>query len=131
MWTCVENIANNTYAVIALEASGGIFESVVGTENFAKIARAAYCEVPYWPGDMLEAASPVEASFWPIHPAMERLLMMRELSNPFTDKTWLPSSHDAACTTKTSGCKGHNAYDLTVFKSTVRLRRTPPSRQCT
>ena len=119
MWTCVEDIESNAFAIEAL-GSTGIYESVVGTENFAKIAKAAYCEVAYWPGDMLEAASPIEASFWPIHPAMERLLMMRELSNPFTDKTWLPSSTDSACTTTSSGCRGHNAGDLTVFKSTVK-----------
>ena len=122
MWTCVKDIESNTEAVALMEMSG-IYESEVGTENFSKIAKISFCEVPYWPGDHFEAASPVEASFWPIHPAMERLLMMRELSNPFTDKTWLPSSNDTACTKTTSGCKGHNAYDVTVFKSTVKTAR--------
>lgn len=34
------------------------------------IANEVVCDKKFWPGDHLEAASPVEASFWPIHPTV-------------------------------------------------------------
>jgi len=122
-WTCVEDVWLNSYAIDLLGLSG-IQTYNTDTESYIAIAKSAFCDTVYWPGDMFEAASPAEASFWPIHPTMERLLMLRELTNPFTDKTWLPAASGdddtAACQMTTTGCEGHNAGDLTFWKSTVK-----------
>jgi hypothetical protein len=39
-------------------------------------------------GDHLEAASPADPSFWPIHPTLERLLQAKYMSGGFSDNTW-------------------------------------------
>lgn len=39
-------------------------------------------------GDHLEAASPVDPSFWPIHPTQDRLLHFKYLSGGFEDYDW-------------------------------------------
>lgn len=119
MWTCVEDIATNDYTVGLLGISG-ITSNKTGLDNFAKIAKTAFCTTAYWPGDMFEAASPAEASFWPIHPTMERLLVAKDLMQPFTDKEWVTSNGRVCQYTSTSDCKGHHAGDLTFFKSTVK-----------
>jgi hypothetical protein len=113
-----EDIETNSEAKTLLEGSG-IYEAEVGRDNFTAIAKAAFCTTPYWPGDMFEAASPAEASFWPIHPTVERLLVAKDLMQPFTDKDWVTST-GSACLKTTTYCKGHNAYDLTFWKSTVK-----------
>ena len=43
----------------------------------------SFCDSTYYPGDHLEAASPAEASFWPIHPTLDRLLQYKALAEPF------------------------------------------------
>jgi len=70
----------------------------------------------YWPGDQLEAGSPVEASFWPIHPTIDRLLQYKYLAMPFTDHSWDSSG---VCIVPDVGCKGHHAYDLTTFEANI------------
>ena len=76
------------------------------------------CDTPYWPGDHLEAASPVEASFWPIHPTLDRLFQYKQLVRPFADKTW-EADGETDCLVSASGCDGHHAYDLTYFKAVL------------
>jgi len=120
-WTCVEDVEENVYAQAILSESG-ISQSETTPENYAKIAKAAFCTSHYWPGDMLEAASPAEASFWPIHPTMERLLVVKDIMQPFEDKKWLPSN--GIICLSTSKCEGHNAGDLTFWKSTVKDTKT-------
>lgn len=91
--------------------------------DLTTIADLMFCNTTYWPGDHLEAASPVEVSFWPIHPTLDRLLQYKVLAKPFTDKTWDFSSESSGsneyCTTSTSGCDGHHAGDLTYWKLVV------------
>jgi len=93
-------------------------------------------------GDHLESASPADPSFWPIHPAQERLLQARYSNGGFWDYTWpiLGTAGDYVCnhfecyddetlelkTTDTSCCYGHYENDQiywpgdknTVFGST-------------
>ena len=45
------------------------------------IADEVICDKSFWPGDHLEAASPVEASFWPIHPTVSCTMYPGPLSN--------------------------------------------------
>ena len=82
-----------------------------------EIADIILCDTTYWPGDQLEAASPIEASFWPIHPTLDRLLQYKELVFPFYSTIWdSDSSTYLYCTTATTtNCFGHHAYDLTFW----------------
>lgn len=91
---------------------------MMGIKKFEKVLRRSVCDVTYWPGDMFEAASPIEASFWPIHPTMDRLLQYKDLVQPFTNKAYLGADTlGKACLEDTTGCRGHNAGDLTYWKS--------------
>lgn len=97
-------------------AVGDVNISGFSTEVKAEIVETLFCTTPYWAGDHLEAASPVEASFWPIHPTMERLLQYKEIAMPFKNTEWTGSKF---CNYgSTSGCRGHHPGDLT-FWSTV------------
>merc|ERR1711988_724893 len=103
-----------------------------GDEDAAKLSKImnkVLCDTPYWPGDHLEAASPIEASFWPIHPTLDRLLQYKDLVRPFTNKTWDASKTADVCvyhampvrTAEDDGietyCEGHHPYDLTFWKT--------------
>lgn len=89
-------------------------------EQRLEVVRTVFCNTPFWPGDHLEAASPAEASFWPIHPSIDRLLQYKELVNPFTNRNW--TTGDAVCTG--SICKGHHSYDLSYFHTVVEVNGT-------
>lgn len=60
-------------------------------------------------GDHIEAASPYDPSFWPIHPTIERLWQYKKLKGLFTDETW-PTS---GLSTYQDTCTGH-ASDSTI-----------------
>ena len=46
-------------------------------------------------GDHLEAASPADPSFWPIHPTLERLYQAKMIMGGFSDSSW-PSFNDGS-----------------------------------
>ena len=86
---------------------------------------ADICSTPWSPGEQLEAASPIDPSFWPIHPALDRLLHWKKIAQPFTDAGWAdPDDPDATeyCMVVKDipgeeGCHGHHAFDTTFFES--------------
>lgn len=47
-------------------------------------------------GDHLEAGSPTDPSFWPIHPSLERLMHAKMMSGGFADPTW-PTEPSDVC----------------------------------
>jgi hypothetical protein len=58
-------------------------------------------------GENLEAASPIDISFWPIHPTLERIWMYKKILGKFTDERWPAvgtSSYGDSCT-------GHRSTD--------------------
>jgi hypothetical protein len=147
MWVCAEGIESNAVASDAMYLmgiEGNTTHPLPDADNvpyYDIILRTAFCETPFWPGDHLEAASPVEASFWPIHPTIDRLLQYKDLATPFvadaygmeavensdgsysiiTDTTELCSdTGEQGPYNKT--CYGHNPYDVTFFKSTHKLQ---------
>lgn len=74
-------------------------------------------------GDHLEAGSPSDPSFWPIHPNLERLLHAKLMTGGFEDTNW-PTSGEHLCNKyicyestegvkgeHTQCCYGHNEYD--------------------
>ncbi|KAH8070682.1 hypothetical protein JL720_11684 [Aureococcus anophagefferens] len=77
-------------------------------ESQAEHLANVFCTTPFSPGEQIEAASPVDVSFWPIHPTVERLLQYKRLVHDFTD---------------TDNCKGHHATDMTLFKSRVKTEQ--------
>lgn len=87
-----------------------------------RVSDAILCDNVFWPGDHLEAASPVEASFWPIHPALERLYQFKDIVKPFKDATWeiRKDQGQRTCLYSTFGCEGHHSYDLTAWHSVSR-----------
>lgn len=81
------------------------------------ILHKVYCDTKFWPGDHLEAASPVETSFWVIHPTLDRLMQYKALARPWTDSNW--TSGSTTCTAATD-CLGHNPEDLTFWTSVMK-----------
>jgi hypothetical protein len=74
-------------------------------------------------GDHLEAASPADPSFWPIHPNLERMFHLKLMSGGFADSTWPVVRDDVCdkseCYEREAGekvesdqcCRGHFEYD--------------------
>jgi hypothetical protein len=98
-----------------------------------------WCNTPFSPGEQLEAGSPIDVSFYPIHPTTERLLHYKRIVSDFHETTWEnPIAETQYCTQGSSGtyaleffgnniynqtdCMGHHPIDLTVFKSTVKSK---------
>ena len=80
-------------------------------------ALTVVCTTPITPGDQVEASSPLDVSFWPIHPTMERLWAYKKLAREFTDQGWgnpNPESGPSRLCTN-NGCKGHHADDVIPF----------------
>ncbi|KAH8059486.1 hypothetical protein JL720_13843 [Aureococcus anophagefferens] len=81
----------------------------------------AVCTTPIAPGDQLEASSPVDVSFWPVHPTLERLYMYKALLGAsenatagFDTTAWAnPDGPTQYC--HNNGCKGHHPYDVVPF----------------
>jgi len=62
-------------------------------------------------GDQMESASPSDISFWPIHPNLERIWMIKKLSDTFSDESW-PFSGTSLTSSSGENCYGHGAHDL-------------------
>jgi len=108
MWKCMKNLTDDFEIDINITMKNPYYTQVVET---------MMCDTAFWPGDHLEAGSPVEASFWPIHPTIDRLLQYKSLVKPFTNMSW--DSHNFTCIYTSTNCDGHNQNDLTFWKSTT------------
>lgn len=115
MWKCSEGHINSSKVINFFEISIGL---EYNHSHWKEIVNRVLCETPYWPGDQLEAASPVDISFWPIHPTIERLLQYKILVRPFEDNTWTTDKTTTCIYYNESSCEGHNPGDLTNFKLT-------------
>merc|ERR1711918_59276 len=143
-WICTEDIVDNTdvqgeMSLMGFSGPDNTLPSADNTPFYDIIVRTALCESVWWPGDHLEAASPVEASFWPIHPTIDRLLQYKDLATPFIVDAYgmmmkgEESGHDGGIIVDTTElcsdkyyqhghtCYGHNPYDVTFFKTTHKL----------
>ena len=82
------------------------------------------CTTPFSPGEQMGANSPVDPSFWPIHPTLDRLLTYKRLVEPFLDANWTnpraPDQRTQYCISDNGNtvtrCKGHHAYDLVPWQ---------------
>ena len=67
----------------------------------------ALCDAQVVPGDQLEASSPADATFWPLHPTMERLWARAKLARACDagGEAWFDASRGPDAQTCTAGCK--------------------------
>lgn len=65
-------------------------------------------------GDSLETASPNDASFWPTHPAVDRLLAWRRV-NHFENEYWPDNAAWSVEGVDTGYCWGHNKEDVLTY----------------
>ena len=65
-------------------------------------------------GDQLEAGSPMDPSFWSIHPTMERLWTYKKITGTMDSEDW-PKSGFA-----NSDCFGHNGTDEVPFRFALK-----------
>lgn len=107
-WRCHEDLTANFPIDINITAKN--------SEYYDEIVKTIMCNTSFWPGDHLEAGSPIEASFWPIHPTIDRLLQYKQIVRPFKNKTWI--SGNGTCIYDTTNCLGHNPEDVTYWKVT-------------
>ena len=75
----------------------------------------AFCQMSWYPGEQMEAASPADVSFWSIHPTMERIFVFKKISNTFEDEDW--PEHGAASVTN---CTGHQKTSTVPFKFSLK-----------
>jgi len=126
---CSEKLDNKTFQNILLNNSAhyGWFS---GTKDWEEYLPGRWyedileliCQTPWSPGEQLEAGSPADISFWPIHPAVERLLTYKRIVNPFTSEEWKNTDGKTrvCISNSTTDCKGHHSTDLTSFDSYVQ-----------
>ena len=81
---------------------------------------AYICATPFTPGEHIEAASPADVSFWPIHPTLERLLQYKRARAPFVNASWTNpvGAYTRYCAYDTDdehNCVGHHPTDLLLW----------------
>ena len=74
----------------------------------------AMCSSSLSIGDQMEAGSPADISFWPIHPNLERVWMIKKLSDTFRNESW-PESGSSLRSNDGSVCYGHGPNDVLPY----------------
>lgn len=75
-------------------------------------------------GDSLESASPIDISFWPTHPTIERLYQWRRI-NGFTNSTWVNDMSRSVSFKNVGYCWGHNFGDVLVWENLIESNTGP------
>ncbi|KAJ1447541.1 hypothetical protein M885DRAFT_575794 [Pelagophyceae sp. CCMP2097] len=87
--------------------------------KYAACARVL-CLTPWSFGEHAGAESPLDASFWPVHPTLDRLYQYKTLVRDFPAAgAWAPEAAMLCKYAANSKCVGHRAGDLTAFRSAV------------
>lgn len=70
-------------------------------------------------GDSLEAGSPADISFWPMHPTIERLWQYKKLgaSGGFINEDWISHCETSECPSLWKNCSGHGVNDVLKWKN--------------
>ena len=66
-------------------------------------------------GGQLEAGSPMDISFWPIHPTVDRLWQFKVLSNTFTSEEWPTTNYYWGTYGVTGDILGHGPNDALPY----------------
>eukprot|EP00752_Nemacystus_decipiens_P012221 g10835.t1 len=92
------------------------------TEEEKRILAAQWCNGQVGMGESSQSSSPLDPTFWSMHPTMERLLVFKLLAGTFTDYSWPdePGSwvgmdgveYDVEISTRSDTCYGHRGSDI-------------------
>jgi len=107
-----------TRAMEYLAAQIGSWVKNIDKHKQGTFVDAVLCKTAYVSGDQLEAGSPSDPSFWPIHPTIDRLLQYKHIVNPFGNEDWGNPGRNAStsyCTTSGGSCDGHHEDDVVPF----------------
>ena len=85
-------------------------EMAASADGLRRVASVVHvlCEADVLVGDQLESASPVDISFWPIHPTLERLYHWKVLHYGFDDRAF---PDDETASVYGGACAGHRSFD--------------------
>ena len=102
---------------------GDFVHGITNRTTQLEIVRRLICDTSFVLGEQAESASPLDPSFWPVHPTMDRLLQYKRLVSPFLNTHWMntqaqPPHGTVFCVT--DQCKGHHRDDVTTFITTVQ-----------
>ena len=75
-------------------------------------------------GDNLESASPLDPSFYPTHPTLDRLLHWRRILK-FTNTSWPPNKARSVPFEYEAYCHGHALHDLLPFQDIFDFPQDP------
>mmetsp|Transcript_17845 Transcript_17845/g.21865 ORF Transcript_17845/g.21865 Transcript_17845/m.21865 type:complete len:668 (+) Transcript_17845:38-2041(+) len=129
---CDKNVSNTAFRewVVGDASSSKLFGDWISDLPDELLGQflESICTTPWTPGEQLEAASPADISFWPIHPTMERLLTWKRIIQPFKSASWTNPT-DAKSTKYciyegSSDCRGHHPWDLTHFPARLLDQET-------
>ena len=111
---CTDKINNETFIHEVLTHShttwfGTWISSLPST--FKPAVMRVLCNTPWSPGEQMEAASPADVSFWPIHPTLERLFQYRRMVKGFSSSKWENENGTTSfCIySSASNCEGHHS----------------------
>jgi len=81
---------NDKFTEDELTTYAGYFHSFDDASKFqvAEMTRKVFCDSKIVVGEQIEANSAIDATFWPIHPTLERLLHYKQMVNPLTNFEW-------------------------------------------
>ena len=123
MMQCADDPTTNTdfrsRAMNYLSGQIGSWVMDIDEEKQGNFVNALLCKTAYVSGDQLEAGSPSDPSFWPIHPTVDRLLQYKHIVNPFNNEDWGNPGHNVTttyCTTSGGSCSGHHSDDVIPFQ---------------
>ena len=102
---------------------GDFVRGITNRTTQLAIVQRLICDTSFVLGEQSESASPLDPSFWPVHPTMDRLLQYKRLVAPFINTHWMntqaqPPHGTTFCVT--TQCKGHHREDVTTFVTTVQ-----------
>lgn len=110
----LELLRNNVTVLEDVWSAVNDWMDTYGTYNAASKldAISILCGTSFSMGEQAESASPLDPTFWPIHPTIERLWQWRKLLGGFADESWTYST--AGSCVLGGRCYGHQPNDLTL-----------------
>ncbi|CAM9305494.1 unnamed protein product [Ectocarpus fasciculatus] len=92
------------------------------TEEEKQILAMQWCNGEVGMGESSQSSSPLDPTFWSMHPTMERLLIFKLLAGTFTDYSWPDEvgpwvgmdgvEYDVTISTRSDTCYGHRGSDI-------------------
>ncbi|CBJ33496.1 tyrosinase [Ectocarpus siliculosus] len=92
------------------------------TEEEMRILAMQWCNGEVGMGESSQSSSPLDPTFWSMHPTMERLLVFKLLAGTFTDYSWPDEvgtwvgmdgvEYDVIISTRSDTCNGHRGSDI-------------------